>query len=423
MLHPKPDRFIALQSRDFRFYLSAQVISVIGSQMQVAAIAWHIYILNRFMPDVSFLGITFIAAAFSLGLVGLFNFVPIVAFSLIGGSAADVYDRKKILIITQSILALLACIMGVLTFTKGISTPWIYLLTFLSALTQVFDIPSRQALLPHLVTREQLPNAISLNSTARQVATIVGPALCGFVIAANVGFAYFINSVSFLFVIAAIYLIHASGKPKRAEVEMGLKAMIEGLVFVKRETIIWSTMMLDFISTFFGSATLLMPLFANEVLHVGPQMLGFLYAAPGIGSLLAGIYMSTRTTIIHQGKLLLISVAFYGAATILFGISQIYSLSIITLMMVGAGDTISAILRNTIRQLATPDYLRGRMTAVNMIFFMGGPQLGEFEGGVLAAAVGGPLSVVIGGTGTVLAVGIMYYAIPAIRKFTVQSAK
>jgi MFS family permease len=193
--------------------------------------------------------------------------------------------------------------------------------------------------------------------------------------------------------------------------------MKEGLHFVKSKTMIWSTMLLDFFSTFFASATALIPIFAKDVLAVGPSGLGLLYAAPAIGAVLAGLSVAHRPRLSHQGILLLVSVGFYALGTILFGISHIFVLSFLALIMVGSGDSISTIIRNTIRQLETPDYIRGRMTSVNMIFFIGGPQLGDFEAGVLASLVGGPISVVIGGVGTLVVVGIMALAIPVLRKY------
>jgi MFS family permease len=176
-------------------------------------------------------------------------------------------------------------------------------------------------------------------------------------------------------------------------------------------------MLLDFFSTFFSSAYALLPIFAQDILHVGPQGLGILFAAPGIGAVLAGLVMAHMHNIKKQGMILLASVGVYGFATILFGVSTSFTLSLLALFLIGAGDSISAVIRNTVRQIATPDHMRGRMTGVNMIFFKGGPQLGEFEAGLLASALGGPWSVVIGGIGTIVAVGVMAFFIPTLRKY------
>ncbi len=176
-------------------------------------------------------------------------------------------------------------------------------------------------------------------------------------------------------------------------------------------------MLLDFFSTFFASAAALLPLFAKDILHVGPQGLGRLYASPGIGAVLTSFTLSHIRELRHQGKLLLSGVAVYAVGTIIFGLSNVFILSLVGLFLVGAGDSMSTIIRNTIRQMVTPDYIRGRMTSVNMIFFMGGPQLGEFEAGIVASLVGGPLSVVIGGVGTLIVVTATALGIPVLRNF------
>jgi MFS family permease len=194
--------------------------------------------------------------------------------------------------------------------------------------------------------------------------------------------------------------------------------MIEGLQFVKSKTMIWSTMLLDFFCTFFASATALLPIFADNILHVGPTGYGFLYAAQSVGAVIAGYGMAHAGNVKRQGKIILVSVSLYGIATVVFGFSKLFLISFFALFFVGVGDCISTILRNTIRNLSTPDSMRGRMTSVNMIFYMGGPQLGEFEAGLLAAAVGAPLSVVIGGLGTLAVVALVFAAVPQIRQYS-----
>lgn len=212
--------------------------------------------------------------------------------------------------------------------------------------------------------------------------------------------------------------MHTTGEIAGESGKVSLQAILEGLSFVKSKTIIWSTMLLDFFGTFFASATALLPIYAQSILHVGPIGFGFLYAAPSVGAVCAGLILAYKGTITQQGKWLLVSVAVYALATILFGFSRVFFVSFIALFLVGAGDSISTVIRNTIRQLSTPDYIRGRMTAINMIFFMGGPQLGEFEAGALAAVVGAPISVAIGGIGTLIVVGIVAATIPVLRKYT-----
>jgi len=180
---------------------------------------------------------------------------------------------------------------------------------------------------------------------------------------------------------------------------------------------IWSTMMLDFFSTFFSSATALIPIYAKDILAVGPTGLGFLYSAPAIGAVIAGFLVAHKHNLRNQGMILLVSVGFYALGTVIFGLSHIFILSILALIVVGAGDSVSTIIRNTIRNLETPDYIRGRMTSVNMIFFMGGPQLGDFEAGTLAGYMGAPFSVVTGGIATLVVVAAMAKKLPVLRKY------
>ena len=176
-------------------------------------------------------------------------------------------------------------------------------------------------------------------------------------------------------------------------------------------------MVLDFFSTFFSSVSALFPIFAKDILHVGPQGLGFMYAAPSIGAVIAGFVIAHMGTLSKQGRILLISIAFFAVGTIVFGLSKSFILSLLALLVVGAGDSVSTIIRHTVRQLATPNYIRGRMTSINMIFFMGGPQLGEFQSGIMAAFIGAPFAVAIGGGGTIIVVGIMALTIPILRRY------
>ncbi|HET9946816.1 MAG TPA: MFS transporter [Patescibacteria group bacterium] len=397
-------RFPAFFYRDFRLLWGGQLLSLTGTQMQMVALNWQIYEITH--------------SAVALGLIGLFRFLPIAIFSLLAGSISDVHNRKYILYFTQTIQAAFAILLGVLSIFHSINAPLIFIITILSSIAFTFDMPARQALTPNLVDREHLTNAMSLNSIMWEVSAIGGPALGGLAIAAiGVGNIYLLNALSYIAIIGALIFMYHPGHVEGPTEPVSFAAIWEGLVFVKSKTIIWSTMLLDFFSTFFASATSLIPVFAKDILHVGPQGLGFLYAAPSIGAVLAALAVAHIGHIKKPGKVLLISITFYAVGTILFGISKDFIWSFFALFLVGGGDSVSAILRNTIRQLATPDYIRGRMTSVNMIFFMGGPQLGDFEAGILAAAVGGPLSVVIGGIGTLIAIGFVTYCIPTIRNY------
>ncbi len=398
--------FLALQHRDFRLLWFGQLISIAGSQMQTVAINWHIWQLTQ--------------SPLALGLIGLARLLPIIVFSLIGGILADKRDRRRVLLVTQTAMMLVAMMLGAIT-DLGLVTPLaIYVLSALAAAAVSFDNPARQALVPNLVPREHLTNALTLNSILFQLTTVLGPGLAGVVIAASgVGTIYWINAASFLAVLAALVLMRPPPQDRLQSngQQSNLHALREGLHFVVHQQIIFSTMLLDFLATFFSSANTLLPIFATSILHVGAIGFGILSAAQSIGSVATGAVVSLLGDIKEKGAVLLLSIGLYGLATILFGFSNLPLLSVFFLALLGAGDTISTILRQTIRQLVTPDHLRGRMTSVNMIFFLGGPQLGEVEAGIAAALFGAPWSVVIGGAATLILVALTGAMVPALRNY------
>ena len=373
--------FLTLKVTHFRNYLLGAFLSEIGNQMQVVAVAWQVYEMTR-NPA-------------SLGLIGLANFLPIIIFSLIGGLVADKVDRKKLLIVSQAAQLILAIILFGMTVSHLINPLMIYGILVLVATSQSFSIPARQSVLPHLVPKQYFMNAVSLNVLQFQGATMIGPAIAGFLIGGiGVTAVYFFNALSFLFFVGAVFSINVPLQKHDADdVEFSFASIMEGIKFVTKTPILYTTMILDFCATFFGTATILMPVFAQDVLKVGPQGLGLLYSAPAIGGVLAGLLISTlHNKIKHQGKAIIAALVLYGLATIGFGLSKIFYLSIFFLVLVGFGDMVSTIIRNTIRQMITPDHLRGRMASVMRIFFQGAPQLGDMEAGFLAKAVGGPIS-------------------------------
>ena len=307
--------FSALRHRNFRLLWTGLAVSFAGSFMQQASILWHVSILAP--PG---------RKALALGMVGLVRVVPVVVFSLLAGTAADVFDRRKLMLITQVGGTLVACALAALAFA-GVETLWpVYLLAGVSAAVGAFDPPARHSLVPMLVPREDLPNAISLNTIMVQSALVTGPALAGPIIAVGgVAWAYVFNAVSFLFVITALARMRDVPPTDRSTVHasraISLQAMREGLRFVFRAPMIRSTMLLDFFATFFASATALLPMFAQDVLHVGPQGYGWLYAAPAVGAVLGGAVMLPLShRLRHQGKVLLWAVVSYGIATVVFGL-------------------------------------------------------------------------------------------------------
>jgi MFS family permease len=380
-----------------------------GSTMQSAAILWHVSLL----VPANLKGL-------ALGLVGLTRVIPIMVFSLVSGVVADAVDRRKLMLVTQSAMALLAGFLALLTF-HGLQSVWpIYALAAVGSAVGSFDAPARQSLVPNLVPREHLANAISLNTIMFQVASVAGPSLSGIVIATlGVGWAYAINALSFLVVILALLLMREVPAVREADKgTISLRAAADGLRFVFSSPMIRSTMLLDFFATFFSSATALLPIFAQDVLRVGAHGYGWLYAAPSIGALMASVsIVGAVDRIRRRGAVLLWAVAGYGLATVLFGFSRMFWLTFLALALIGATDTVSMVLRNLIRQLETPDHLRGRMTGVNMLFFMGGPQLGELEAGLVANWLGAPFSVVSGGIGCLAATAWITARTPELPKF------
>lgn len=388
------ERLPALRHRDFRNLWIGQIISAAGSQMQVAALHWQIYSLTQ--------------SPVALGAVGLVRIIPIILFSLIGGVAADTYDRRRVLLITQSVLTAVALVLGVWSMVGKTTLPVLYICTAIGAAAIAFDNPARQSLVPSLVPQEDQPNAFAINSTGFQVATIAGPVLAGLIIARlGTGWAYLLNALSFLavlFALATMQFRPESTVTHDKPAGFSFDSLREGIAFVRRTPILIAAMTLDFWATFFSSATALLPIFARDILKVGAEGFGWLSAFPAIGSLVAGITLSLLPPIQQQGKYLLAAVILYGVATIGFGFCQSFWLAAFFLAMTGATDTVSTILRNIIRQTVTPDSLRGRMVSINMLFFMGGPQLGELEAGIIAKLYGAPVSVVSGGLACILIV-------------------
>lgn len=376
--------------------------------MQLWALFWHV----RTITD----------QPIALGAIGLARILPVIVFSLIGGVVADEHNRRKILFVTQMGMALVAFALGWLTLINQIDLWHIYLLTALQAVAQAFDGPARQALTPNLVPLQDLPNAFSLNSIANQVGAIVGPAISGFIIAAGgLPYVYIINAISFLAVILALILMGPVAQQKTTRSTgnglVSFSSIAEGVRFILHQPLILSTMIVDFFATFFASANTLMPIIAVDVLHVGAVSYGWLSAAQAIGAMIAALIISQMHEIRSQGKVFLAAVIVFGLATVVFGATRIFMVAILALIIVGAADTVSTIIRNTIRQLATPDYIRGRMTSVNQIFFQGGPQLGEVEAGVVGQLLGAPIAIITGGIGCILAVIWIARRWPQIRRY------
>jgi MFS family permease len=395
-----------MKYRDFRLLWTGQLISITGSQMRMVAVDWQVYEIATKQG---------LNPALALGFIGLLRLIPMILTALFAGVAADRFERRKVIMVT-SFVALFASI--ILAIAGGLETPnlmIVYAMVVVTAIASAFEMPARQALIPALVPAPMLSQAMSAGIISWQLATVLGPSIAGILISVyGVVPLYWIDAASYLAVVAAAVMMRPvivdSNRPP-----VLMKDAFEGLKFVFKHRIMSSTMLLDFFATFFGAATTLMPIFANEILGVGAQGYGLMRAAPSVGAVLAAVLLSSRR-ITKQGPVLLISVAIFGVSMAVFGASSWFPLTLIALALSGAADTISMIIRGTLRQLLTPDDLRGRMTAVNMIFVAGGPQLGEFVVGITASVIGAPLAVLIGG---ILCVGLVTgtaIKVPELRK-------
>lgn len=414
----------ALRHRRYLYLWSGQLISIAGSQMQWAALHWHIRALSS-EPN-----------PLALGGIGLARILPVIVFSFLGGPAADTYNRRRILFLTQTVMALAALALAALTFEGRITIWSIYLLTAVQAAAQAFDGPARQSLIPNIVPARDLPNAFSMSSIAMNTGAILGPVLSGVVIATlGQGYTYLFNALSFLAVLLALILMGAVTQDTRNAPGIHLSAALEGFRFIFSTQIILSTMLIDFVATFFASAKTMMPIVARDILHVGEIGYGWLSAAESIGSVIAGGVLSQVAALRRQGRLFLSAVTVFGLSAILFGfasrigptvvvltlpglpVTLAFLVAFLALALGGAADAVSTIIRNTIRQLNTPDRLRGRMVSVNQIFFQGGPQLGEVEAGLVASLFGVPFAIISGGIGCLLGTFLIAIRWPELRRY------
>ncbi|HNH27250.1 MAG TPA: MFS transporter [Anaerolineales bacterium] len=395
----------SLKHKKFFYLWLGQLISITGTQMQLWALFWHINQIDK--------------NPIALGGIGVARILPVIIFSLIGGALADSVDRRKVMFATQSVAAVLALTLALFTQFGQVTIWHIYIITALQAVVVAFDGPSRQALIPNLLPKEDLPNAFSMTFTAFQAGAVIGPALSGFFIA---GFGqeavYYFNAISFVAVLVALLMIgdvpQAIGE-KTAGISM--ESIKDGIRFILSKPIIFSTMMVDFVATFFASASTLMPIIAKDVLDVGVVEYGYLSAASAVGAVAVALVISQVKEIRKQGLVFVVAVIIFGIATIIFGITRSFIVAWLAIAVTGGADGVSTIVRNTIRQLQTPDHVRGRMTSINQIFFMGGPQLGEIEAGAVAQFFGAPIAVITGGIGCIVGTLLIIWKWPQLREY------
>lgn len=382
--------FVALHFRDFRLLWIGQFLSMLGTQIQTVALSWLVYDLT--------------GSPAQLGGIALARAIPTMVLSLFGGTLADLVDRRRLLLVTQSLAAIL---LALLAFSLSLGLLNLYLLygfAFVSAAMMSFDAPARQAMIPVLVPRERLTNALTLNVLIWDVAAVIGPGLGGLLIArVGVAAAFWADALSYVAVVGALLLMRVRFPIRQVSHSgCGWELFVDGLRFVERRPVLWQLMLLDFFAVVLASSTGLLPVFAQDVLKVGPEGLGLLFAAPSIGALVGASLLALSPQPARPGRMVAWVVVGYGAALSAFGLSRVFWLSLILLGVAGALDAVSMSLRHAVRQLATPDAYRGRVGALAAVFAAGGPRLGQFQSGMLATLLGPAGAMVLGGRGCVI---------------------
>jgi MFS family permease len=392
-----------LKYRDYRYLWAGSFLSILGTQMHAVAIAWQVFQIT--------------GSVALLGVLGLVRAIALISMSLVGGMVVDSRDRRKLMLITQSILVCLSLSLAITTWLDIVNVFVLYVVAAAAAITSSFDQPARQAILPALVPKDKLTAAMSLNILSGNVGMMVGPAIGGLTIA-TVGVAgtYALDSLTFLGTIFALLVMKTEFKAPVVRLT-GIPAIREGLQFIKVTPVIYGIMLIDFSATLLGSMIGLAPVFADTVHNIGPRGLGFLYSAPALGSVLGAAFMSIAPQAKKPGRIIVAAVCAYGGFLVLFGLSPNLWLALACLAGAGASDAVSMTLRHTVRLLATPDALRGRVAATHSAFSAGGPRLGEFQAGMTASLIGPQAAMIAGGSGVILAAIGISQLIPAVRKY------
>jgi MFS family permease len=367
-----------------RFWL-ARVSGILANQMLSVALAWHMYEIT--------------GSAWDLGLVGLFQFVPALILTLPAGHIVDKLNKVHIYAACMLIQAAVACLLVWGTQADGITRELVLIVSAILGMVRAFQMPTQQALTPHLVPANLLQRAVALSSTGVQTAVISGPALGGILYATHVNAVYAICAVFLLLAFLFTLTVRYDHKPSRAAAD--LKSVLAGAHFVWHHKVLLGAIALDLFAVLLGGATALLPIFAKDILHTGPEGLGILRSSPAVGALLMAVVLTKWPIQRKVGRWMLVAVAVFGVANLVFGLSSSMALSIAALMVTGAADNVSVVTRITLLQLETPEDMRGRVAAVNSIFIGASNQLGEFESGATASMWGPVGSVVFGGLATV----------------------
>jgi len=400
-VHPPRDPYAAFRHRDYRLYVVGNLVANFGQQMLTIAVGWELYERTR--------------SPMMLGYVGLVQVLPVIALFLPSGHLADRMDRRLILLAGQLLMAVASLGLAAISFVQG-PVLLMYLCLLLAGIANAIKGPARAALIPQLVPLRILGNAAAWSSTTFEIACMSGPAVGGAIIAMchRAWPVYILDAVAALTFFAFVWLIPARPRQRPGE-PPSLKTLAAGLAFVQREKVILSAIALDMFAVLLGGATTLLPIYAKDILHVGPQGFGWLRAAPAVGALVMATVVAHSRPFSRAGRALLLAVAGFGAVTIVFGLSRSFLLSLAMLFLAGAFDNISVVIRHTLVQVRTPDVLRGRVSAVNGVFIGSSNELGGFESGLVAQLFGPVVSVVAGGIGTIAVVAAVAGLWPEIR--------
>lgn len=397
-----------LRNRHYSLLFWGQLISSAGTQMQVVAVAWQVYLLTH--------------SAVALGVIGLMQAIPRLLFSLVGGVLADVLDRRKMLMVVNLVMMCFSTTLAICTNARVINLVIIYIVILLSATVSSFDFPTRQAIIPTLVPREQLANALSLNSAMMQLTFIVGPTAGGFAIAwLGLANTYWFDVLSYLVVVGSLFLMVVPRVPVEKRAQAGFGALFAGMRFLSAHPIILAVLTLDFCANFFGSPRALLPVYAQDIMHIGPQGLGVLLAATSIGAVALAPFTGLIGRVKRQGLGVTLAIVVWGLCITAFGVfpSPLW-LGVLFLAGAGAADMVSMVLRGLIIQLTTPDEFRGRISSVNAMFVMGGPMLGQFESGLVGGFFTPMASVVSGGLACVVVTLLIAALVPGLARVKVK---
>jgi MFS family permease len=402
-MEPTPSPYAILRNWDFLYYLTGRFVASFGQQMLTVAVGWEIYERTH--------------SSFLLGMVGLTAFVPMVLMTLPAGHVADTRERKRVIISMQAVLTCTSIGLALISWRQA-PVAWMFICLFLAGVARTFLWSASASFLPQLVARQEFPVALTWSSSTFQFSAVAGPAAGGALIAltSHAVVVYVFTAVSSLICLAMISLVRAHSKPPPKE-PVSMKTLLGGFRFVFNHRIILGAITLDLFAVLFGGATALLPVYAKDILKVGPQGLGLLQAALPVGSMVCAIIMAHRPPMQKAGRSLITAVTIFGLATVGFGYSKWFWLSLLMLFICGFADNVSVIVRHTLVQLLTPDSMRGRVSSVNNLFIGTSNELGGFESGTVSYLFGPVFSVVSGGIATILVVAAVAWHWPEIPRF------